>query len=205
MNVEIMRGFGRFPSAARRWEACCWVRSSGRADHRAHRGFRNRCPADTPRGPSYLFSPEERKTSKKPAGSLRPDASGPAPERVTRWAFTAAIPATDWRWRRRISSCWIAASPALPCRAAGKALSRPKPVPADFFFREEGAFQTESPLEFPFRRRELTGEEPPERRPLETWTFERSPASRRRPGWRWTRHDAPPGRIRARCMRRLGE
>ncbi len=41
-----------------------------------------------------------------------------------------------------------------------------KASPAGFFFRENGAFQETTPLEFPFRRRELTGAEPPEHRPL---------------------------------------
>jgi hypothetical protein len=37
---------------------------------------------------------------------------------------------------------------------------------AGFFFREDGVFQDATPLEFPFRRRDLTGEEAPPRRAL---------------------------------------
>jgi hypothetical protein len=37
---------------------------------------------------------------------------------------------------------------------------------AGFFMREDGVFPETTPLEFPFRRRELTGEEPPPRRSL---------------------------------------
>lgn len=37
---------------------------------------------------------------------------------------------------------------------------------ASFFFREDGLFQSTAPLEFPFRRRELTGEEAPPRRSM---------------------------------------
>ena len=37
---------------------------------------------------------------------------------------------------------------------------------ASFFFRENGLFQSAAPLEFPFRRRELTGQEAPPRRSL---------------------------------------
>jgi hypothetical protein len=37
---------------------------------------------------------------------------------------------------------------------------------ASFFFREDGLFQSAAPLEFPFRRRELTGEEAPPRRSM---------------------------------------
>ena len=37
---------------------------------------------------------------------------------------------------------------------------------ASFFFREDGLFSSTAPLEFPFRRRELTGEEAPPRRTM---------------------------------------
>jgi hypothetical protein len=46
---------------------------------------------------------------------------------------------------------------------------------AGFFFREDGVFPDETPLQFPFRRRDLTGEEPPPRRSL----TERGPRERR--------------------------
>ncbi len=46
---------------------------------------------------------------------------------------------------------------------------------AGFFFREDGGFPDETPLQFPFRRRDLTGVEPPARRPL----TERGPRERR--------------------------
>jgi hypothetical protein len=45
---------------------------------------------------------------------------------------------------------------------------------ASFFFREDGLFPSEAPLQFPFRRRELTGEAPPPRRSM----LERTPRSR---------------------------
>ena len=41
-----------------------------------------------------------------------------------------------------------------------------KPSVGGFFVRENGAFPAETPKEFPFRRWELTGEEPPRRAPL---------------------------------------
>jgi hypothetical protein len=61
-----------------------------------------------------------------------------------------------------------------------------------FFFRENGAFQAASPLEFPFRRRELGGDPSPPRRSMN----ERRPRagedpvflpseSRARGGWVW--------------------
>ncbi|HTB10145.1 MAG TPA: hypothetical protein VK752_01165 [Bryobacteraceae bacterium] len=45
---------------------------------------------------------------------------------------------------------------------------------ASFFFREDGLFQSAPPLEFPFRRRELAGEEAPPRRSM----LERAPRRR---------------------------
>ena len=53
-----------------------------------------------------------------------------------------------------------------------------KASPAGFFFREDGVFQETTPLEFPFRRRELSGEEAPPHRSL----MERRPRSRDLPG-----------------------
>src|ERR1700722_767332 len=57
---------------------------------------------------------------------------------------------------------------------------------ASFFFREDGLFPSAPPLEFPFRRRELTGEAAPARRSM----LERVP--RRREGRRATRDITPP-------------
>ncbi len=42
-----------------------------------------------------------------------------------------------------------------------------KPGVAGFFVRENGAFPAATPLEFPFRRWEMTGEEPPRRAPMQ--------------------------------------
>ncbi len=56
----------------------------------------------------------------------------------------------------------------FPGEAALALLIRPsatKPCQAGFFFRDNGRFCAETPLLFPFHRRELTGEEPFSRRP----------------------------------------
>ena len=42
-----------------------------------------------------------------------------------------------------------------------------KPGVAGFFVRENGEFPAATPLEFPFRRWEMTGEEPPRRAPMQ--------------------------------------
>jgi hypothetical protein len=54
-----------------------------------------------------------------------------------------------------------------------------KPGVAGFFVRENGAFPAATPLEFPFRRWEMTGEEPPRRAPMqERKRKERQPEKR---------------------------
>lgn len=60
---------------------------------------------------------------------------------------------------------------------------------ASFFFREAGLFPSAAPLEFPFRRRELTGEDAPPRRSM----LERAP--RRREGRTDVRPVAPEEEI----------
>ena len=61
---------------------------------------------------------------------------------------------------------------------------------AGFFMRQEGVFPEATPLEFPLRRRELTGVEPPPRKPLQERERERRPPAR--PG---TSDRAPRSRI----------
>ena len=54
-----------------------------------------------------------------------------------------------------------------------------KPGVAGFFVRENGVFPAATPLEFPFRRWEMTGEEPPRRAPMqERKRKEREPEKR---------------------------
>jgi hypothetical protein len=114
------------------------------------------------RGPSYLFSAEERETFDEACARWRPEASrdsyavgfyrshtrdgmSPAPEDI-----------------ELMDRCF-------PGPADVALLVKPfatKASQAGFFFREAGVFQDTTPLEFPFRRCDLTGEDAPERRPL---------------------------------------
>ena len=58
-----------------------------------------------------------------------------------------------------------------------------KPGVAGFFVRENGVFPDATPLEFPFRRWELTGEEPPRRAPMqERKRREREPQTKEETG-----------------------
>jgi len=59
---------------------------------------------------------------------------------------------------------------SLPASARVALLVKPfatKPSVAGFFVRQNGAFPAATPLEFPFRRWEMTGEEPPRRAPMQ--------------------------------------
>jgi hypothetical protein len=72
-----------------------------------------------------------------------------------------------------------------------------KPSVAGFFVREDGAFPAVTPLEFPFRRWEMTGEEPPRRPPMqERKRKEREPGKREpektQPGRTQEGEQAPP-------------
>jgi hypothetical protein len=114
------------------------------------------------RGPSYLFSDEERETFEDACARWRPDASRPSYavgyyRSHTRDGLSLAPEDVELMDR------------CFPGPSHVALLVKPfatKASPAGFFFRENGAFQETTPLEFPFRRRELTGEEPLERRPL---------------------------------------
>jgi hypothetical protein len=70
----------------------------------------------------------------------------------------------------------------LPSAARVALLVKPfatKPGIGGFFVRENGAFPAATPLEFPFRRWEMTGEEPPRRAPIqERKRKEREPEKR---------------------------
>jgi hypothetical protein len=119
-------------------------------------------PCGYTRGPSYLLSPEEREAFDAACANARPE-SGRETYAVgyfrshTRDGMSLA--AEDLELLDRY----------FPASSAVALLVKPfatKAGPAGFFFREDGEFQAITPLEFPFRRREITGEEAPERRPL---------------------------------------
>jgi len=122
------------------------------------------------RGPSYLLSPEERETFEGACARWRPDASRDSYavgfyRSHTREGLSLAREDVELLDRCFSGPSYVA---LLVKPFATKA------SPAGFFFRENGTFQETTLLEFPFRRRELTGEEPPERRPM----TDRRPRSR---------------------------
>ncbi len=114
------------------------------------------------RGPSYLLSTEEREKFEDTAESFRADGS--------QRNHTVGYFRSHTRDGLALASEDVELMDAcFPGAESLVLLVKPfatKPSVAGFFFRENGSFPPASPLEFPFRRRELTGEQPPERRPL---------------------------------------
>ena len=82
-------------------------------------------------------------------------------------AITAVTLARGSLCSRKTSSCWtgIFTSPAQVALLVKPFAT--KPGVAGFFVRENGVFPAATPLEFPFRRWEMTGEEPPRRPPMQ--------------------------------------
>ena len=116
------------------------------------------------RGPSYLFTEEDGVAFEDCWQRLQPSAS-PSAYAVgyfrshTRDGFSLGPEDLELLDRFFPESC--------PARAADQALRHPSQR-RGFFVREHGVFPETTPLEFPLRRRELLGEEPPPRRsPME--------------------------------------
>lgn len=133
------------------------------------------------RGPSYLFTEDEKAQFEDSVQRWQPDPSKPA--------YAVGYYRSQTREGMSLAPEDIelldeffpdAEHIALLVKPYGTKVSE-----AGFFVREEGAFPETSPQEFPFRRRELTGEPPPPRRAL----TERDPERRPR---RNVRSIAPP-------------
>jgi hypothetical protein len=127
---------------------------------------------DYQRGPSYLFTEDGKAAFGDAVQRWQPDSS--------RDAYAVGYYRSHTREGMSLGPEDIqildelfpdAENVALLVRPYGTKVSE-----AGFFVRQDGGFPEASPLEFPFRRRELTGEEAPPRRSL----MERGPRSRRR-------------------------
>jgi hypothetical protein len=114
------------------------------------------------RGPSYLFTEDEKANFA---------------EACRRWQPEAGRPGYAVGYFRSHTRDGLSLSPEdlelLDRHFAGPSqialLVRPlitKASLAGFFFREDGVFQETTPLEFPFRHRDLTGEQAPPHRPM---------------------------------------
>src|SRR5580658_9922499 len=122
------------------------------------------------RGPSYLFTDEDRAAfetacQRYPADGSRPAYAVGFYRSSTREGMSLAPEDVELMDKFFPSP----ANVALLIKPYGTKVSL-----GGFFFREDSAFQESTPLEFPFRRRELTGEEAPPPRSM----MERRPRSR---------------------------
>jgi hypothetical protein len=121
------------------------------------------------RGPSFLFTDEDRAVFESAlaryADSARPAYAVGFYRSSTREGMS--LEPEDLELMGRFFP--LPANVALLIKPYGTKVSI-----GGFFFRENGAFQEATPLEFPFRRRELTGEEAPPPRSM----MERKPRSR---------------------------
>ncbi|HVO99575.1 MAG TPA: hypothetical protein VMT15_16000 [Bryobacteraceae bacterium] len=125
------------------------------------------------RGPSYLFVDTDRDAFEEACQNWQPDTS----QQVyavgyfrghTRDGFSLGPEDVGLMDRYFPSPAHV----ALLVKPYGTKVSV-----ASFFAREGGVFPPTAPLEFPFRRRELTGEEaPPRRAMIERTTLRRAPA-----------------------------
>jgi hypothetical protein len=157
MGAEMMRGFGAIP---KRGAEVGGVLIGSLTDGQVHTvrvdDFES-IPCTYARGPSYLLTDAEstrfeetcRRRSAEIVGYYRShtrDGLGLQPE--------------DLQLLDQL----------FPSAAQVALLVKPfatKPGLAGFFVRKNGAFPAATPLEFPFRRWEMTGEEPPPRGPME--------------------------------------
>jgi hypothetical protein len=160
--AEIMRGFGAVPK--RGAEVGGLLIGSVELDGATVVRIENFEPLDCAytRGPSFLLSAEERKTFADACARWGPDPS--------RRTYAVGYFRSHTRDGLSLGSEDIELMDGFfPDAASVALLVKPfatKASLAGFFFRENGAFQESTPLEFPFRRRELTGEDAPQSRPL---------------------------------------
>jgi hypothetical protein len=163
LGVEIMRGFGAVPKRGAEVGGLLLGSIERGAETIVHVEDFEPVPCGYTRGPSYLLAPEEREVFDGAVEGLRPGAGSNANYAVgyfrshTRDGLALAPEDIELMGRCFAGPSHVALLVKPFATRAGT---------AGFFFREDGAFQETTPLEFPFRRRELTGEEPPEHRPL---------------------------------------
>ncbi len=162
LGADILRGFGAVPKRGAEVGGLLLGGIERGAETVVRVDDFELLPCGYKRGPSYLLSPEERETFERAADAMRQDTSEGLYavgyfRSHTRDGF--ALTAEDIELLDR----------CFPSDAQVALLVKPfatKASTAGFFFREFGSFQAATPLEFPFRRRELLGEEAPARRPL---------------------------------------
>ena len=174
LSAEIMRGFGALPKrGAEIGGVLLGTIEKGSQTIVRVEDFEP-VPCEYKRGLSFLLTGEEEAAFRDACERAQPDASRPTYavgyfRSHTRDGLSLAPEDVELLERY------------FPSPAHLALLVKPyatKVSVASFFFREDGVFPSEAPLEFPFRRRELMGEEAPPRRSM----LERVPRRRERAG-----------------------
>jgi hypothetical protein len=162
ISAEVMRGFGAIPKRGAEVGGVLL----GTVEEGEHTIVRiedfEAVACDYKRGPSYLFTADDGAAFDDACGRWQPDSSQP----------TYAV-----GYFRSHTRDGLSLAPEdiglmdhyFPSPSHIALLVKPfatKVSIASFFFRENGLFPSAAPLEFPFRRRELSGEEPPPRRSM---------------------------------------
>ena len=150
MGADIMRGFGLVPK--RGAEVGGILIGTIKSDIIRIEDF-EAVPCTYARGPSYLLTAAEQSVIR---GSV------PAP----RYRSDRLLPQPHSRGTRPAAGRHSLTGTPFPARAAGETV-RDQTGNAGFFVRENGVFPAATLLEFPFRRWEMTGEEPPRRAPMQ--------------------------------------
>jgi hypothetical protein len=162
LGAEVMRGFGAVPKrGAEVGGILVGSIEPGEVTIVRVEDF-EAVPCSYRRGPSYLFSEEDRVALEEALSRWQGDPFGTSTavgyfRSHTREGLRLAEEDLELlnRYFRDPAQVALLVKPfATKVSVAG------------FFAREGGAFPAETPLEFPFRRREITGEAPPPRRSL---------------------------------------
>jgi len=168
--AEVMRGFGAVPKrGAEMGGVLLGTLEDGDPAIVQVEDF-DPVACDYKRGPSYLLAGEDGEAFAEACERWEPEASRPVYavgyfRSHTRDGLRLSAEDTELV-DRHFPAPWHIALLIKP--------SATKVSMAGFFFREDGVFQETTPLEFPFRRREMTGEEAPPRRSM----IERRPRMR---------------------------
>jgi hypothetical protein len=163
LGAEIMRGFGAVPKRGAEVGGLLlgMVEKADRTIVRIEEF--EPIPCEYRRGPSYLLSEEERATFAAAVAAARHSQSGSIPVGYYRSHTREGAMGLDTE-DLELAEMHFASADDIVLMVKPFAT---KVSIAGFFARTDGSFPAETPLEFPFRRREMTGESAPERRPLQ--------------------------------------
>jgi hypothetical protein len=162
MSAEVMRGFGAVPKRGAEVGGVLLgtIEQGAQTIVKVEDFLAVAC--DYKRGPSYLFTADDGAAFDDACVRSEPDSSRPTYavgyfRSHTRDGLSLAPEDIELMEHYFPSPSHI----ALLIKPFATKVSL-----ASFFFREDGLFPSTAPLEFPFRRRELTGEEAPPRRTM---------------------------------------